>query len=99
MLRREDTPLAVQMISYDLRRPGQDYTGLFDAIKALGPWWHCLESVWLVRTPLASGRVRDVLRSHLDANDSLLVAKLGGNLATLGLPGNCTGWLRKFLAA
>ncbi len=91
--------MAVQMISYDLRRPGQDYAGLFDAIKALGPSWHCLESVWLVSTSLTSARVRDALRSHLDANDSLLVAGLAGNWATLGLAGNCTDWLREFLAA
>src|SRR5438552_10153985 len=98
-LRREGTPLAVQFISYDLRRPGQDYAGLFDTIEALGPSWHCLESVWLVNTPLASAQVRDALHGHLDANDSLLVAALSGNWATLGLAGNCTDWLRKFLAA
>jgi hypothetical protein len=90
--------LAVQIISYDLRKPGQDYTGLFDGIKALGSWWHCLESVWLVNTPLAGAQVRDALRGHLDANDSLMVAALGGNWATLGLSGNCTDWLRAHLA-
>lgn len=91
--------MPVQMISYDLRRPGQDYAGLFDAIKALGPSWHCLESVWLVNTSMASGQVRDSLNLHIDANDSLLVAVLGGHWATLGLPKNCTDWLRQFLAA
>jgi hypothetical protein len=91
--------MSVQMISYDLRRPGQDYPGLFDAIKALGPSWHCLESIWLVNTTLASAQVRDALRSHLDANDSLLVAALEGNWAALGLSRNCTDWLRQFLAA
>jgi hypothetical protein len=91
--------MPVQIISYDLRKPGQDYTGLFEAIKALGTSWHCLESVWLVNTPMASGQVRDSLNSHIDANDSLLVAALSGNWATLGLPKNGTDWLRKVLAA
>jgi hypothetical protein len=91
--------MPVQVVSYDLRRPGQDYTGLFDAIKAIGPSWHCLESVWLVNTPMGSGQVRDTLNPHIDANDSLLVAALGGNWATLGLSKNCTDWLRQFLAA
>jgi hypothetical protein len=90
--------MAVQIISYDLRQPGQDYTGLFDAIKALGSWWHCLESVWLVDTSLAGQQVRDALRAHIDANDSLMVATLGGNWATLGLSGKCTGWLREHLS-
>jgi len=90
--------MAVQIISYDLRRPGQDYRRLFDAIKALGSWWHCLESVWLIDTHLAGSQVRDAIRVHLDANDSLLVASLGGNWATVGLSGSCTDWLRERLA-
>jgi hypothetical protein len=91
--------MPVQMISYDLRRPGQDYAGLFDAIEALGPSWHCLQSVWLVNTPFGSPRVREALSVHLHANDSLLVTALSGDWATLGLSGECTGWLREFLAA
>lgn len=90
--------MPVQMISYDLRSPGQDYAGLFDAIEALGPSWHCLESVWLVSASMASGQVRDTLNPHLDANDSLLVAALGRNWATLGLQEDCTDWLRQFVA-
>ena len=91
--------MPVQVISYDLRRPAQDYTGLYDGIKALGPSWHCLESVRLVNTPMASEQVRDALNPHIDASDSLLVAALSGKWATLGLPKNCTDWLRQFLAA
>jgi hypothetical protein len=90
--------LSVQLISYGLRRPGQDYAELFDAIKALGPSWHCLESVWLVRTSMESGQVRDALKLHVDTNDSLLVMVLGRNWATAGLPKNCTDWLRQFVA-
>jgi hypothetical protein len=90
--------LAVQLISYDLRRPGRDYAGLFDAIKELGLWWHCLESVWLVKTSLTSGEIRDMLRPHLHANDALLVAALSGSWATLGLSGDCNDWLRDNLA-
>jgi hypothetical protein len=88
----------VQFISYDLRRPGQDYAGLFAAIKSLGAWWHHLESVWLVKTPLTSDKIRDTLRPHLDANDSLLVAALSGNWGTLGLSSDGNDWLRKNLA-
>jgi hypothetical protein len=87
------------MISYDLRRPEKDYPGLFDAIEALGPSWHCLESVWLVNSPLAITQVCDTLRGRLDANDSLLVAALSGDWATLGLSGNCIDSLHAFLSA
>jgi hypothetical protein len=87
------------MISYDLQRPGQNYPELFDAIKSVGTtWWHCLESVWLVKTTLASAQVREQLRLHIDANDKILVAALAGNWASLGLKQECNDWLSENLA-
>ena len=90
----------LQLISYDLQKPGQNYPNLFDAIKSVGTgWWHCLESVWIVKTGLTSTQVRDTLQSHLDANDKLLVVALGGNWATSSLTQTCNKWLRENLAS
>jgi|HubBroStandDraft_5_1064220.scaffolds.fasta_scaffold264945_3 hypothetical protein len=86
--------MSIRLITYDLREQDKDYPGLFDAIKKLGSWWHCLESVWLVRTDQSSAQVRDALSSHLKMNDSLMVTGLTGNWATLGLNKDCTEWLR-----
>ena len=54
--------MATMLIGYDLNRPGQNYDDLFDEIKNLGTWWHCLDSTWLVnktcrhwRWPIAYG--------------------------------------------
>jgi len=92
--------MAVQLISYDLLKPGQEYTDLFDAIKSVGTkWWHCLESVWLVETALASSQLRDTLRSYVDSNDKILVVALEGNWATLGLTPKCNKWLQENLAS
>jgi hypothetical protein len=91
--------MSVQLITYDLRRPGQDYSGLHSAIRTLGAWWHCVESVWVVKTPLGSAQVLDRLRSHIDANDSLVVTALGGDWATIGLTDDCANWFRTNLAA
>lgn len=85
--------LATQLITYDLRKPGQDYEGLFDAIKSLGDWWHCLGSVWIVRTSMTSSQIRDALRTHIDDNDLLLVSGLSGYWATFGLKQECNKWL------
>ena len=85
--------MACQIISYDLRKPGRNYDGLFDVIKSLGDWWHCLESVWIVHTSLTSGQIRDRVASSLDANDKLLVAKLQGDWASRGLDQKCNNWL------
>jgi len=87
--------MAKQLISYDLVQPGRDYAELFEAIKAIGLWWHCLESVWIVVTDLTSAQVRDRLTPHIDTNDKLAVFKLAGDWATQGLDKDRNDWLRK----
>lgn len=91
--------MATQLISYDLLTPGKNYSQLHAAIKALGLWWHCLESTWIVETAEGSAAIRDALSSHIDANDKLLVVGLNGNWATRHLEQNCNDWLRKHLGA
>lgn len=86
--------MAKQLISYDLSKPGRNYDELYEAIKAIGTWWHCLESVWIVVTDLTSGQVRDRLKPYIDGNDKLAVFKLEGDWATYGLETTCNDWLR-----
>lgn len=49
----------VHDITYDLRKPGQDYTPLYEAIKALGTSYkHDMQSTWLVAsTDLTAGHL------------------------------------------
>jgi hypothetical protein len=86
--------MTVQLISYDLRVPNGDYTGLFEELKALGKSWHCLESVWLVQTGFSCKQIRDRLSRHLRANDKLLVAPMAGGWSTWGLSDECNKWLQ-----
>lgn len=86
------------LISYDLHRPGQDYKELHEAIKILGSWWHCLESVWIVDTAHTVSGIRDHLRQFVDANDSVLVLNCGGSWATLGMSKDCNAWLREHVS-
>ncbi len=44
----------IYAINYDLKRPGQDYKALYEAIKTCGDWWHYLGSTWLVDTSLSA---------------------------------------------
>ncbi|MCA9751669.1 MAG: hypothetical protein KC591_05720 [Gemmatimonadetes bacterium] len=76
----------VYLVSYDLNRPGQDYGGLYDAIKALGDWCHPLESTWLIDTTLGASPIAERLRANIDRNDSLLV---------IGVTQDYAGWLPK----
>ncbi len=85
--------MASLMIGYDLNRPGKNYPELIEAIKAIGSWWHCLDSTWIVKTEQTAAQIRDRLRPHIDTNDELLVAKLTGEGAWAGFDNQCATWL------
>lgn len=76
----------VYLITYDLKKPGQDYSNVHDAIKSCGTWWHYLESTWLVDGHLTVEQISARIRSHIDQNDRLLV---------IGVTGDYAGWLPK----
>jgi hypothetical protein len=42
--------MSALLITYDLNSPGRKYDALHDEIKALGAWWHYMESTWIVVT-------------------------------------------------
>src|SRR5690606_16815818 len=58
----------IYAINYDLKRPGQNYDKLYDAIKSCGEWWHYLGSTWLVDTPLSATAIWERLAPHVDKN-------------------------------
>jgi len=91
--------MATHIIGYDLRRPGQDYTNLENAIKGFATWWHNLDSTWLVTTHWSAEQIRDDLMQHIDANDKLLVAKLSGEAAWYGFSPEGSQWIKTQLAA
>lgn len=96
---KKEDPLPAQLISYDLGKPAREYEKLYEAIKSLGNWWHCLESVWIVKTNKSAAQVRNALTPHIDANDKLAVLTLEGGWATMNLSKECNDWLRNNLAA
>lgn len=64
------------LVTYDLNKPGQDYTTLFEALDKLGAK-RALLSTWVLRSDYTSAQIRDYLRRFIDANDRLLVGVLG----------------------
>lgn len=66
----------IYAINYDLKKTGQDYTGLYEAIKKIGDWFHCLDSCWLVDTTIDADAIVDRLKKQFDKNDRLLVIKV-----------------------
>lgn len=82
------------LITYDLMAPGKDYSSLHQAIQALGPCCHCLDSIWLVLNAASAGEIRDYLKAYVDRNDRLLVVQLTGHWASWSLPQKCVDWLK-----
>jgi CRISPR/Cas system-associated endoribonuclease Cas2 len=68
------------LISYDLDKPGQNYSGLIDRLKQLGAV-KILYSEWVLRTTSTAVQLRDDLKRFIDANDMLLVVALTGEAA------------------
>jgi hypothetical protein len=83
------------LITYDLNKPGQDYSKLFEAMKGLGAWGHHLDSTWIVKTNLSATQIRDRLNPPvIDPNDGLLVVRLQGDWASWMTP-DTNEWLQK----
>ncbi len=72
------------LISYDLRKPGQDYKDLIATLKSWGAV-RVLLSEWVMLSDASATAIRDALTSFIDANDGLLVTGLTGEAAWRGL--------------
>lgn len=69
--------MSCYIIAYDLKRPGQQYSELYEAIKSYRRWARINDSVWAVVTDNKAKEVRDHLGSYIDKNDSIFVLKSG----------------------
>lgn len=89
--------MATYIITYDLMKPGQDYSDLIEAIQKYKTYCHLQESVWLIVSDLSAINVRDDLKKHIDTNDKLFVAKVSSPAAWFNLGEAMSNWLKKFL--
>lgn len=64
------------LISYDLKAPGRNYEGLYEAIRNSGNWWHFLESCWIVATTESSAQIWARLASKIDETDRLIIIEV-----------------------
>jgi len=69
----------VHLISYTLHHPGRNYDSLYEAIKGIsGVWWKHTTSAWIVQSSLSCQQIYNLLSSHVDANDEVVVFRLQG---------------------
>jgi len=78
----------VYLITYDLNKPGKDYTTLYGALRKYNYIRdNGLDSVWFVSTSWTASQIYEHLRHHLDASDKLFITQLNR--------GSYFGWLHK----
>ena len=84
------------LISYDLRTPGQNYSELYDEIKAMGEWRHPMESTWVVYGEgLTPREIRERLKLKSDPNDSIFVVDVTNTDYAGWLDSSFWEWFRK----
>lgn len=88
--------MKVYQIDYDLRKQ-RDYESLHERIKKYGTYSHALESTWFVVTNETAAQVRDKLQAVIDNDDWLIVTKLQGEAAWVGLRDATKRWLKEHL--
>jgi hypothetical protein len=78
------------MTSIDLSRTILTYSPLFNRI---GAWWHHLDSTRIVKSDSTAAQIRDWLKPHIDASDELVVLRLTGEGAWVGINEQGSKWL------
>lgn len=90
----------ILLVTYDLKRPGGDYSGLIEAIKECPGWWHYLKSTWVVSTNETPDELTERLGAHLHKRDRLLVIEVAPDAKRQGwLPKKAWDWLRKHIGS
>lgn len=81
------------VVSYDLISD-KDYSKLYEAIRNYGSYAHVLESVWIIKSESSSSNIRDSLKSYMDSDDKLFIAKLTGESAWRNLSSEISKWIK-----
>jgi len=84
--------MSILLVSYDLKKPDKDYSGLYQALKKASEWWHYLESCWLLKTNLTPQEWFERLQPHIDENDFILIIEIKRNYYGL-LPKKAWDWI------
>lgn len=85
----------IYLVTYDLVKSSErDYTPVYEAIKAIGPWWHYLESTWIVQSYNNVNHVVDTIHNVMRQGDRLLVVQIDNQQRNGWLPKDAWDWIR-----
>ncbi len=90
--------MTTYVIGYDIHSfEDRNHSGLVDAIKDCGMWWHHLNAIWIVVSDLTAAQITDKLKVHLKREDELLVVQSARAGAWTGFKDDGSQWLMEHL--
>jgi hypothetical protein len=85
------------LVTYDLIKR-KDYPELIKALEGFSTYWHCLGSVWIVKSNNTASEIYNYLKPHIDSDDKLIVILLVREAAwTESFSQSCQTWLQNNL--
>ncbi len=66
------------IVTYDLKKEGQDYTSLINTIKKYNNI-HVMRSVWFIKSNNTATEINNQLKKYIDKNDLLFVSEIINN--------------------
>ena len=85
------------LVTYDLKRPEQNYSDLYDAIKSEGDWQHPLESTWMVKTnpDNCANLIYKNIKPTMSEYESLFIVDITGCQRSGWISKNTWKWLKE----
>lgn len=78
----------VYLVTYDLNKPGKDYSNLYAALRQYQYIRdNNLDSVWFVSTSWTVSEIYEHLRHHMDTSDRIVITQMR--------TGEHQGWMHK----
>lgn len=79
--------MSILLVTYDLKKPGADYNGLYEVLKTAPSWYHIMESCWLLYTTETPSQWFEKVRSKIDQNDNIFIVDISNK--------SRQGWMNK----
>jgi hypothetical protein len=87
--------MSALLVTYDLHKPGQDYSEFYKIIKGY-PWAKLSESSYAIQTSESPATIYGRLSHYMDKNDQVYVIKLSQPYSGFG-PDEINKWLNQNL--
>lgn len=82
------------MVTYDLKGPSANYSGLYEFLKSQKNWWHYLKSTWIIITEMDASELADEILKFTKEDDRFLITSLSKQTQTNGwLPKKAWNWI------